>query len=255
MAANHAEVRGGPGTFGRRLLLAVDAQGYGGHDVVTQRQFQEEMPRLLDRAAATARLDRAGWLTQEGGDSVFAVLPESAYEPALIDPFMRELDAGLRAFNQNRIPQARLRLRAAVHFGPAAPGANGFVGPAPVEIGRILDSAALRAALAESPDAALAVGVSAIVFHDVVKAAHTTLREAEFRRVSVTEKEYRGEAWIWVAGPGAGRPAPEVPPPGDAVQPQPAARFVQNVTGGTGIQSENATVTITQHPGTVGNQR
>ncbi|MFG2955855.1 hypothetical protein ACGF5O_19300 [Streptomyces sp. NPDC048291] len=291
MTANRGEGPGGSGTFERRLLLAVDAKGYGGTDSVTQRQFQEEITRLLDRAAAAARLDRAGWLTQEGGDSVFAVLPETAYEPALIDTFMRALDAGLRAFNQNRIPQARLRLRAAVHFGPASPGANGFVGPAPVEIGRILDSSALRTALDESPDACLAVGVSATVFRDVVKEAHTTIPAVEFRRVSVAEKEYRGEAWIWVAGAGAGRSGaePTAPPPTatpptatpptatppspgeappdirseaggegraaeEAVRQQPAARFVQNVTGGTGIQAENATVTITQTPGTAGDR-
>ncbi|MER6082343.1 hypothetical protein [Streptomyces sp. NPDC001833] len=276
MTANRGEGPGGSRTFERRLLLAVDAKGYGGTISVTQRQFQEAITRLLDQAAAAARLDRAGWLTQEGGDSVFAVLPETAYEPALIDTFMRALDAGLRAFNRNRIPQARLRLRAAVHFGPASPGANGFVGPAPVEIGRILDSSALRTALDESPDACLAVGVSAIVFRDVVKEAHTTFREEEFRRVSVVEKEYRGEAWIWVAGAGAGRSgaeptAPATPPgeapPGirseaggdgraaeEAVRQQSAARFVQNVMGGTGIQAENATVTITQTPGTAGDR-
>jgi hypothetical protein len=267
MTAKRGEGPGGSGAFERRLLLAVDAKGYGGADAVTQRQFQDGITRLLDEAAATARLDRADWLTQEGGDSVFAVLPETAYEPALIDTFMRALEAGLRAFNQNRIPRARLRLRAAVHFGPASPGSNGFFGRAPVEIGRILDSAALRTALDESPDAALAVAVSAIVFHDVVKEAHTTLREEEFRRVSVTEKEYRGEAWIWVAGTGPGRPGtePDTTPPsdtrpgvdraaGEAVRPQPAARFVQNVSGGTGIQSENATVTITQTPRTTGDQ-
>ncbi|WP_177001196.1 hypothetical protein [Streptomyces sp. cf386] len=168
--------------------------------MVTQRQFQEGITRLLDEAAATARLDRAGWVTQEGGDSVFAVLPEGAYEPALIDIFMRALDAGLRAFNHNRIPQARLRIRAAIHFGSTSLGANGFVGRAPVEIGRILDCVALRSALEVAPDACLAVAVSTAVFHDVVGDAYTSIPADEFRHVHVEEKEYRGEAWIWVPG-------------------------------------------------------
>ncbi|MGW6905689.1 hypothetical protein [Streptomyces sp. NPDC054940] len=191
---------GSPGAFERRLLLAVDAKGYGRADVVTQRQFQEGITRLLDEAAATARLDRAGWVTQEGGDSVFAVLPEGAYEPALIDIFMRALDAGLRAFNQNRIPRARLRIRAAIHFGSTSLGANGFVGRAPVEVGRILDCVALRTALEAAPDASLAVAVSTTVFHDVVGDAYTSIPADEFRHVHVEEKEYRGEAWIWVPG-------------------------------------------------------
>ncbi|GAX58731.1 hypothetical protein [Streptomyces olivochromogenes] len=185
---------------GRRLLLAVDAKGYGHAHPVTQRHFQEAITRLLDKAADTAQLDRARWVTQEGGDSLIAVLPEGASEPALVDAFMRALDAGLRAFNHNRVPEARLRLRAAVHFGSASPGANGFVGRGPVEIERILDCAALRTALDQAPDACLAIGVSATVFRDVVQEAYTSIRTDAFRHVRVEEKEYRGEAWIWIPG-------------------------------------------------------
>ncbi|MFF7161324.1 hypothetical protein ACFZBP_08020 [Streptomyces sp. NPDC008086] len=188
------------GTFGRRLLLAVDAKGYGGVDVLTQRQFQEAIQRLLAEAADAAGLQRERWETQEGGDSVLAVLPDGASEPDLVDPFMRRLDAGLRAFNHGRLPEAWLRLRAAVHFGTASPAPTGFVGRAPVEIGRILDSATLRSALAAVPDACLAVAVSATVFNDVVREAYTTFRAGEFREVRIAEKEYAGRAWIWVPG-------------------------------------------------------
>jgi len=204
------------GRFGRRLLLAVDAKGYGGAPVVTQYRFQEAITRLLREAADAAGLKRSLWVTQEAGDSVFAVLPEGASEPALVDPFMRALDAGLRADNHGRVPAARLRLRAAVHFGPASPGDNGFVGRGPVETGRILDSAALRGALAEASEACLAVGVSSAVFHDVVQAGHTTFRPDEFRDVLVEEKEYRERAWIWVPGAGTGQPRPD---PGVARRP------------------------------------
>ncbi|WP_329254391.1 hypothetical protein OG223_28280 [Streptomyces sp. NBC_01478] len=187
-------------TFGRRLLLAVDAKGYGGVDVLTQRQFQEAIQRLLAEAADASGLDRERWETQEGGDSVLAVLPDGASEPDLVDPFMRRLDAGLRAFNHGRLPEAWLRLRAAVHFGTASPAPTGFVGRAPVEIGRILDSAVLRSALAAVPDACLALAVSATVFNDVVGEAYTTFRAQEFREVRIAEKEYVGRAWVWVPG-------------------------------------------------------
>ncbi|WP_371598610.1 hypothetical protein [Streptomyces sp. NBC_00564] len=188
------------GTFGRRLLLAVDAKGYGRVDVLTQRQLQEAIQRLLGEAAAAAGLARESWETQEGGDSVFAVLPEGASEPDLVDGFMRHLDAGLRAFNHGRLPEAWLRLRAAVHFGTASPAANGFEGRAPVEIGRMLDSVALRAALAAAPEACLAFAVSTTVFNDVIRGAYTTIRAQEFREVRITEKEYTGRAWIRVPG-------------------------------------------------------
>ncbi|MEU3599986.1 hypothetical protein ABZ714_14870 [Streptomyces sp. NPDC006798] len=188
------------GTFGRRLLLAVDAKGYGRVDVVTQRQFQEAISRLLAEAAAAAGLARERWETQIGGDSVFAVLPEGASEPDLVDTFMRCLDAGLREFNRNRVREAWLRLRAAVHFGTARAAANGFEGRAPVEIGRMLDSGPLRSALASAPDACLALAVSSTVFNDMIGEAYTTIRAGDFREVPVVEKEYAGRIWIWVPG-------------------------------------------------------
>ncbi|GAA2498978.1 hypothetical protein [Streptomyces longisporus] len=188
------------GTFGRRLLLAVDAKGYGGVRVVTQGQFQEAIQKLLGQAADAAGLERDRWQTQEGGDSVLAVLPEGASEPDLVDTFMRRLDAGLRDFNHDRLPDRWLRLRAAVHFGTASRAANGFVGRAPVEIGRILDSVPLRSALTAAPEACLAVAVSATVFNDVISEAYTTIRAQEFREVRIAEKEYSGTAWIWVPG-------------------------------------------------------
>ncbi|MEO3765282.1 hypothetical protein [Streptomyces sp. B8F3] len=200
MVGNGVDEPGDVRAFGRRSLLAVDAKGYGSVDAETQRLFQETIVRLLDTAAATAGLNREEWVTQEGGDSLFAVLPGVVSEPALVDDFMRALDSGLRAFNFGQGQRPWLRLRAAVHFGSAALGANGFVGRAPVETGRILDCAALRTALVRAPYACLAVAVSATVFRDVVEEAYTSIPPEEFRRVTVEEKEHQGEAWIWVPG-------------------------------------------------------
>ncbi|MFG2404953.1 hypothetical protein ACGFR8_11595 [Streptomyces brevispora] len=201
MATKGEDGPGGASAFGRRLLLSVDAKGYGGAGTVRQHQLQEAIVRLLELAANASGLDREAWHTQAGGDSLFAVLPEGASEPALVDAFMRSLEASLRAFNLDRVQEAWLRLRAAVHFGETSPAANGFAGSAPVEIGRIRDCAALRSALNQLPQAPLAVGLSATVFRDVVQGkAYTTIRENEFREVPVKEKEYRGAAWIWVPG-------------------------------------------------------
>lgn len=187
-------------TFRRRLLLAVDAKGYGRVDVVTQRQLQGAIQELLAASADESGLERERWETQVGGDSVLAVLPEGASEPHLVDTFMRHLDAGLRDFNHVRVRQAWLRLRVAVHFGTAAPAANGFEGRAPVEIGRMLDSAALRSALDAAPDACMALAVSSTVFNDVIREAYTTIRAQEFHEVRIEEKEYAGRIWIRVPG-------------------------------------------------------
>lgn len=191
---------GAMGVFDRRLLLAVDARGYGSADTARQREIQTVLPRLLSEAAEAAGLDRASWVRQAAGDSEFAVLPAGSDEQALVEPFMRRLDAGLRAHNRDRVPGARVALRAAVHFGPASEAPNGFVGPGPVEVSRILESDPLRRALTAAPDAALAVALTAPVFTELVAQGYTNFRPEEFREVVVEKKEYRGRAWLWVSG-------------------------------------------------------
>ncbi|MFD8981263.1 hypothetical protein [Streptomyces sp. NPDC059564] len=191
---------GAMGVFGRRLLLAVDARGYGSADTARQREIQTVLPRLLSDAADAAGLGRASWMRQLAGDSEFAVLPAGSDEQALVEPFMRRLDAGLRAHNRDRVPAARLALRAAVHFGPASEAPSGFVGPGPVEVSRILESDPLHRALDEAPDAALAVALTAPVFTELVAQGYTNFRPEEFREVVVEKKEYRGRAWLWVPG-------------------------------------------------------
>lgn len=184
--------------FGRRLLLLVDAKGYGACGPIRQREFQEAIPRLVEAAAQAAGLEYADWLTQAQGDALFAVLPDGASEPALVDTFTRALEAGLRNFNDSRVAEAWLRLRVAVHYGPASGGDLGFVGPGPVELARLNGSAGLRAALKQSPQAHLALGVTAVIYGDVIRPGYTTLRPGQFRQIEVAEKEYRGSAWIWV---------------------------------------------------------
>lgn len=203
--------------FGRRLLLLVDAKGYGGCGPIRQREFQEAIPRQVQAAADAAGLGFADWETQAQGDALFAVLPEGASEPALVDTFVRALEAGLRNDNESRIPEAWLRLRVAIHYGPASLGDLGFVGPGPVELARLNGSAGLHAALEEAPEAHLAVGVTAPIYGDVIRPGYTTLRPVQFRQIEVAEKEYRGAAWIWVPnasdarGPGAPPPRAELP--------------------------------------------
>lgn len=236
------EEQDGPGseprmTFGgaqqetaHRLLLAIDAQGFGGATLALQRHSRQAMPRLVHEAAAAAGLHPEEWWTQDGGDSLLVVLPPATPVPTLLGDFMHHLDAGLRAFNRERVQQASLRLRAAVHQGAVSTDAHGFVGWAVNTTISLADSAALHTALTEAPNACLAVGVSEAILDDVVRSMATRIGPDEVRQVSVEQKQYRGKAWIWV--PGAS-PRPLEPRLDDAVD---AVRLKssQVASGGSG---------------------
>ncbi|MEU0242979.1 hypothetical protein ABZ192_01390 [Streptomyces sp. NPDC006235] len=234
--------------------IAVDAQSYGSKNDRRQSEIQHDLPRLLDRAARGAGLDRAQWHIQHKGDEQLAVRPVDGKEPRLVDDYVRHLVAELREYNAQRVPEARMRLRAVVHQGLVELADNGFAGTAVVATARLLNAPALYDALAAHPEADLALLLSDDVFRSTVAGGHTTLATEAFTRVTVHVKEYEATAWLWV--PASGAPAGASHEPGAAqwgkhaapVPGEPAAdRPERAAAGGTGIsnayQGDNINVT------------
>ncbi|MEU4447927.1 hypothetical protein AB0K14_35195 [Actinosynnema sp. NPDC050801] len=184
-------------SFQRSLLVCCDLKSYGSADDLLQRELQELLVRSLDRAGEAAGLDRSAWRRQAKGDEEWAVLPATTPEGDVVDRYVRALDAELAATNRYRVPEARLRLRLAIHFGTTVEGANGYPGQDAVLVSRLLDSAAAHAALEQSP-ADLVVVLSETLFTSLVAARFTTLRPEDFRRVDVRVKTFSGHGWMWL---------------------------------------------------------
>lgn len=185
--------------------IAVDAQAYGSNNDRRQSEIQHDLPRLLDRAARGAGLDREQWQIQRKGDEQLAVRPIDGKEPRLVDDYIRHLAAELRAYNRQRVPEAHMRLRAVIHQGLVELADNGFAGTAVVATARLLNAEPLYDALAEHPGADLALLLSDEVFRSMVVGRHTTLVPEDFARVDVRVKEYEAPAWLRV--PELGAPA------------------------------------------------
>ncbi|MEJ2855355.1 MULTISPECIES: hypothetical protein [unclassified Saccharothrix] len=187
-----------PATFRRSLLVCCDLRRYGAADDQLQRDLQDLLVRSLDRAGSAAGLDRSTWTRQPKGDEEWAVLPSDAPEHVVVDQYVRALNAELAAANRYRVPEARARLRLAIHHGAIVDGANGFPGQDSVLVSRLLNSKAAHLALDQFPDADLVVVLSEIVYSTLILPGHTTLRAADFRRVEVREKTYVGHGWMWI---------------------------------------------------------
>ncbi len=219
----------------RYLCLSVDVVGYGRHDDLGQARVQADLIRLLDEAAATAGLNRAGWLRQAKGDEELSLIPPTEALPRVVGDFCRGLEQLLRtagqprgpagqprgpagqsrgpagqsrglvgqsrgSADQSRGPAGRMRLRLAIDDGPALPAANGYTGQAVVGVSRLVNSSVLRRALAACEEAVLAVILSDGVFRDWVKSGLSSVQPGWFRPVQVTEKEFHERAWLWVPG-------------------------------------------------------
>jgi len=191
---------GADSAFGRRLLVAVDAAGYGAGTDQEHRAVQSGLLAVLEAAATRASLRRDRWMTQQAGDGELAVLPRDEPEPVVVDQFVRYLHEALAARNADPATGRELRLRMAIHFGTAMPADNGYAGQGVVAVSRLVESAAVKDALAAAPHACLAVILSRQVFDDVVRQGHVSVPATDFAKVSVEVKEFRDEAWIRVVG-------------------------------------------------------
>lgn len=187
--------------------IAVDAQSYGSGNDRIQSEMQHDLPRILDRAARSAGLDRSEWQIQRKGDEQLALRPMDGDEPRLVDDYFRHLVSELRHHNGRRTEAARMRLRAVVHHGPVELADNGFAGTAVVVTARLLNSRPLYDALDAHPTADLALMLSDEVFRSTVAGGHTTLRTSDFSRVGVKVKEYESTAWLMVPTLGTGNAA------------------------------------------------
>jgi hypothetical protein len=219
-------------SFDRRLLVAVDAAGYGGGTDQEHFAVQSGLTAVLDAAAARARLRRDQWVKQQAGDGELAILPHDEPEPVIVDQYVRYLDEALTAHNAAPETRRKIRLRMAVHFGTAMLADNGYAGQGVVAVSRLVDSAGVKDALAAAPEACLAVILSRQIFDDVVRQGHVSVPATDFAKIRVQVKEFQDEAWVRVVGVPHHAPASQDTPANDKPPADSAAPGVQQVFHG-----------------------
>ncbi|MFF5110460.1 hypothetical protein [Streptosporangium sp. NPDC000509] len=184
--------------FSRRLVLAVDAEGYGRGDDLRHDSIQSGLAQVMDRGAREAGLRRETWARQEAGDGEVIVIPEREGELRVVDDLVHRVRKALHDHNRERRDDARLRIRVAIGHGVVKRGAMGFVGQVVVTTARLLDAEAARTALKVNPRADLVLILTDRLYEDVVRQLHTSYRPEAFTRLEVPTKERTEIAWMWI---------------------------------------------------------
>jgi hypothetical protein len=241
----------------RCVLVAVDMEQYSKRDNLQQYLAQQVFHEVMAEAVDAAGLRRRDWIIQQAGDGELSILPPDISEPAVVAELAPALDRILRLRNGGRLPEAKVRLRVAIHQGLVhLDGANGVPGAAAVEVCRLCDADVLRQALKHFTGASVALIVSQSIYDEVVKHGYRGLRTDRFAPVEVTVKELRTKAWIYVPEEDANTlsPTPFQPAAEPARKPAaepPSGWAFQNVTthgptvfgpDGTAIGTVNGTV-------------
>jgi hypothetical protein len=223
----------------RRLVVAADMESYSRRNNVLQHRAQLAFRQIMEDATAAIGMDRVGWQVQQGGDGELAILPASASERAVAARLAPAADRLLREHNQGLAPEARVRLRVAVHQGLVhLDGANGFPGDAVVHVCRLVDSPQAKQALRDFPDADVVLVVSDPLFRDVIE-PYRDLRPDQFAQVhaEISDKGFSAVAWIHVPGENVARsvnpsasPAPAAPTgPETPTSPAPAGQTFSGI--------------------------
>lgn len=199
----------------RRTCITVDLENYSKLDMPTQEAAQQGLAEALAAAAADVGLRRLDWQLQDGGDGELAVLPLGENEALAVGAFPLALDEQFRMLHER--DALHLRARMAINHGMVAPGAMGFAGWGPVDVTRIADAPAVRAALQKIDEARVVLALSAALYRDIVQQGHAVVRPEQFREVRVPR--IGATAWVMVPGVDAGRipvEAPDTEPDGPA---------------------------------------
>lgn len=229
-----------------RSLLVVDAEGFGKHRDKQLPALHTEIREALDAACEASGLGevwRAADFRQSTGDGVLALLPHEA-TAALVHPFTDRLQDVLAGAAQRlRADGLHLRLRVALHVGlvddrhPVTAG----IGTATNDVSRLLDSAPIRAALADSdPDVTFAaLIVSAEVFDTYVRGGHVEgLPPSRFTQVRAKVKQFDRPAYLYVPVPSARQDEKAPEPSGKTPPPAPGGVSISGVTlSGDGNQN------------------
>ncbi|MFJ4186261.1 hypothetical protein [Kitasatospora sp. NPDC089509] len=230
-----------------RALLACDIAGSAGRGQQRLQEIRGALRAALSGALEVAGLDLRDVSYVDTGDGCRLVAPAGLPKAELLVPLLPELGARIRGHNRQAGPDARLRVRAAVHAGEVRFDPDGTVSGSPFEaLARLLDSAPLRRAAVAGPDGTpVAVVLSQHYYEETVGHGYEGLETGAFTAAEVRVKEYVAPAWLWYPGSpvgphgGAGREAgsderpAEVEPPTGESGPRTVEQVVRAADHGT----------------------
>lgn len=197
-----------------RAVLAVDMEGFSRTSAVHQPLVGRLIPEVLELALTRSGLAQV-WASpsfpRHDGDG-YVLGTDPGHLPRLIDPF---LDTLQRVLDEKRPwlaavdRELRMRMRVSLGVGPLPDTGDGSgidaMGDAMIDTHRLLDSSAVRRALARShPDTTLVAAIiGRRVYEDVVLGGFTALDESRWAPVDaeVAGKGYRAEGYLYVPVP------------------------------------------------------
>jgi hypothetical protein len=182
-------------------MFAVDIAGFTrpSRDDDIRRHVHEQLYEMQRKAFDGAGIPWAGCWHEDRGDGTLVVLPPGLSGQGLVGSVPERLRGLVRRHNHVSCDTARIQLRTAAHVGLVEHDGHGFVGSDVNLLFRMLDSGALKRALAGSR-ADLALIVSDYVYDSLVRRHPSLVGPDVFEAVRCQVKKTRFRAWTCLPG-------------------------------------------------------
>ena len=200
-----------------RTIVALDVQAFGAPRRTNRDQVavRDGLYRATQEAFRQAGISWAGCDHEDRGDGMLVLIGPEVPKGLLVESLPAALANALRMHNGEHLEGERIQLRMALHAGEVNYDGHGATAAAINLTFRLLESDAVKHALADSASV-LAVITSSWFFEEVVR--HSTADASAFHPAPVTVKETVTTGWIWLEDhgvrPGSGQLSP-VTPAGD----------------------------------------
>ncbi|AHH96340.1 hypothetical protein GCM10010174_76590 [Kutzneria viridogrisea] len=191
MGHDHAAHRG---------ILVVDVEGFSGPDRSEDHRkvVRDRLRAILRESLSEIGVDLDRCFVNDTGDGTLVLLGPEVPEQSLVHPLPTAMEARLRLHNSRHADGARIRLRVALHHGQVHFDGAGATSAAVIHAFRLLDCAPLKQGLRQA-SGPLALVTSEQFYAEVVLGVPAAAPE-NYLRVSVSEKETTGTAWMFVPG-------------------------------------------------------
>jgi hypothetical protein len=232
----------------RSLLTACDVEGYSRLASDEQRDLQNRLAEVQERAARNAGLVRGRALIQPAGDGELTRWPPETDVLKLTIDYLRELHTELVRVNRTLANDNQIRLRVALVDGMSEIASYGLAGEAPVVAARLVNADQTRKALIFASYCPLVVILDDRLYQDVVRQRFRGLRPDDYVRVLVRNDAKDFERDAWIAAPGCDSSVlAELAEPADrrAGTPKPARPEAQSTDGTARLQPGLATTAPT----------
>jgi hypothetical protein len=183
-----------------RTIVVVDVAGFtdSSRRDIDRVAVRHGMYEVLETGFAESGIDFSSCEREDRGDGAFVLVPPTVSKSVIADRLPDRLVAALRRYNSTRVPQARFKLRVALHAGDIRHDGDGWVGHQVNLAFRILEAQDAKSALRET-DHLVALIVSDHCYTEVIQHDPGTVPES-YRPITASVKSYQGRAWLRLLG-------------------------------------------------------